>query len=837
MPYTSVIQSGRDTIYHRYIDDKGIRRTKTVHFKPFLGLEAPKSNKGFKTMFGRPVETKIFDSISDMQRWKKDNKDMFDIHGDINPVYQFIALNYPGQVLPQKDKMVIFNIDIEVYCTKGFPDPEEAKWPIVTFTIQDMVSKKFYVFGDKHYVNEREDVEYIHCEDETDLLQRVIIFFKSMVPDIITGWYIDGFDIPYFVHRIQSVLGPNYVKKLSPIGKVTQHTKNDFNSERTTYTIEGTQIWDYKELYLKFTFDPREQYTLDYIAKFELGEGKLDFKSGETRSLAELYDTDYQTFVDYNIQDCQCVYDIDDKMRYIDLGLRVSYMAKCQFKDVFGTVGIWDAYLYNALLERKIFAPPRGDNRKVPFPGGWVEDPKRGLKRWTMVFDIASSYPNSIISYNMSPETIVDYHKVPKELREVADKFGSDEGCLDVDRLVEEAMPLLQKYNLCMAPNGHFFRTDIDGFIPVVVDYVFNERVKMKNEIKALKKERQTRKVKDQIAGLDAAQLAVKVMMNSLYGALSNEWFRYFDMRMASGITAAGRVSVKGSAAYLEKHIPGMQNMYTDTDSIFLDLFPYVAKRFDNLQKIEPKRVHDFLMMMNDQVIEPKLAEFFDKLGKGLNFRRNTLTMEFESLSDFSLFLEKKKYVMKLVNMEGTEIWDETKLKIKGIEIVRTSTPQYCRDKLKEVIVKIFDTMDEAEVHKFVKEIRKEFNELPPEQLAFPRGVNMLNKYRGVSKGIPIACRAAFLYNDKLREYKIHEKYREVHEGDKIKFAYIKQPNAFGSDVIGFLDSFPKEWETVIQLDTDTMWEKAFEAPLEKIFGCLNWDIQNKTASLESFFG
>lgn len=339
--------------------------------------------------------------------------------------------------------------------------------------------------------------------------------------------------------------------------------------------------------------------------------------------------------------------------------------------------------------------------------------------------------------------------------------------------------------------------------------------------------------LKEKVAGHNAAQLAYKVMMNSLYGALSNVWFRYFDMRMASGITAGGRVSVRGSAKYLEDNLDGMQNLYTDTDSIFLNVDPYVQSRFKEYPEVT--RLRDFGMKLSQAVIEPKLEEYFEKLGTALNLKQRTLSMEYECLSDVSVFLEKKKYAMKLIDLEGEDFTDKVKLKIKGIEVVRTSTPQFVRDKLKESLELIFKTADRDKVAEFVDQCKKEFMTLPFEEIAFPRSVSTFTKYIGATKGIPIQVRAAMLYNNFIEHNKL-SKYRTIFEGDKIKFAYIKEPNAFSSNAIGCLDVYPEELEQTLQIDWDTQWQKAFEAPMEKIFTACGWDLKETSISLDSWF-
>jgi len=831
--YLNVTQVGRDVIYHRYIED-GERKEERINFRPFLGVDAsPGAKTSFTTIHGKPIEHRVFESISEMRNWKKENGDYIDIHGDISPLYQFIALNYPGQVLPQMNHMRIFNLDVEVQCTKGFPKPEDAAWPISALTVEEIISGKITAFGYKeNYIPTEDDVTYIFCEDEKDLIIKFVDFWSSAYPDIYTGWNTEGFDIPYIVTRINKIMPTNYVLQLSPIRKVSAHKYTDnFGNEQIGYSIEGIVHYDYKNLYEKFCVEPREQKSLSYIAKVELGDDKLDYDG----PLNELYENDFQTYMSYNIKDVRLVTAIDKKRNYLALAITMTYMAKCDFKDVFGTVGIWDAYLYNILLSKKILAPPKKSNIKGQFPGGFVEDPRRGLNYWVMVRDIASSYPNSIITYNMSPETIVDESILPDELKNIAMQFGNIESCLDPDVLMERVQPVLDRYDVCMAPNGTFYRRDKIGFIPEIVAEIFAGRKGAKRSIKELDVLEKTPDIKNQIASLDAIQGAFKVFMNSLYGAMSNEWFRYFDLRIAAAITSAGQTSVRGAARYIEKKLPDVKNIYTDTDSVFLDMVPTLNKRFGDELPDNETVVH-FLLKYSDMVLDPVLKEFFNKLTDGLNTKQKTLTMEHESISNVCLFREKKMYAMRLLENEGTFYFDKTKLKIKGIEVVRTSTPQFVRDALKRTLELIFETADQKAVKDYLDSQHVIFKTLPFEKVAFPRGVNEFNKYIGQTKGVPLAPRAAIVFNKFVKMMNLEDKYQLIHEGDKVKYCYLKEPNRVGSNAIACLDKFPVEFDRMCPIDYDLQWEKAYMNPMEKIFELIGWSMNNKAVSLEDFF-
>lgn len=729
----------------------------------------------------------------------------------------------------------------------GFPSSDEAAYPICTITIQDMVRKKYTILGYGDFGGTLPDnATYVKCADEVDLLKKFLSMLSENPMDVITGWNTTYFDVPYLVHRITSQISASAANRLSPVGKLTRHEDPDsYKKTRVTYTIHGTANFDYKELYDKFTFDPRESYSLDYISKFELGEAKLDFKK-DHRSFWDMYHEDFDTFVLYNYRDVELVSLIDAKLRYIDLAFNLVYMAKCQLDDVYGTVKFWDALLYNDRLSRKIICPPTKHGVKQEYPGGFVGDPEPGLHRWIAVFDVASSYPNSIVSYNMSPETIVDDCYLPDELLELRQKYAGKlwniDMFLDQDALQAAGVSeVLQRYSVCMAPNGQFFRTDIEGFIPKLIYEMFMERKgtkkeqkKVKEKISEIKKESgDTAELDNEFASLEARQMALKVCLNSFYGACANVYFRYFDLRIASGITMAGQTSARGVSKYIETKFPLVKNKYADTDSNFFNLEPLVEKRFEGTDAdLEEKT--KFCVRLMEEVISPAIAEFFDRLSKNLNMRRCTLSMEPECVSDVCMFLAKKKYAMKQVWVEGSWYLDKTKLKVRGIEIVRTSTPQFCRDTLKRAVELIFETQSRDRVVAFVDACKEKFAELDFAKQAFPRGVNGLEKYTGVTKSVPIHVRAALTYNREIEKRKLTSKYQTIAEGDKIKFAYVKTPNAIGTNVIAAVDVLPPELG--LQVDVDEQFEKSYMSSIQSMFDSMGWKLRETQVGLDDFF-
>lgn len=844
--YINVYQDSARTIKHIFIED-GIAKEERVPFKPFLGVHAISSeNTSWTDIYGKPVKIKVFDNIPEMREWKKENENVLDILGDINTPVQFIATQYRKDIELQRNGLVIWNIDIEVFCPagNGFPSPESARFPINAVTIHEMVSDTYKVLSLKDYQDERSNVEYFKCSNEDILLKKLIELFENDKPHIITGWNIELFDIPYIINRINRTLGEDYSKRLSRDKIIKQRERANSNGKKSYfYSIQGLIIWDYIELYKKYQLEPRERYSLSFISQIELDKDKVDHS--EYDDLSDLYQKNFKLFIEYNIQDTTLVSELDKKLGYINLALSVMYKAKCPPDNIFGTVQPWDSLIYNELLKRKMLCPPHKRSFKVEFPGGYVKSPEVGMHEWVVVYDIVSSYPNQIRSFNISPETIINDKDIPLELRKVAEElaFVKHETNTDLDRCpcddiesIEKYSDLFKKYNVCFAANGRFFRKDIEGIIPSIYSKLFNERLSYKKigkEKKAEYNQTKDSKVKHEMEQADLYSYTLKILLNSGYGAMSNVHFRYFDIRLAEAVTSNGQTCCRGISNYIDKKFKDLKRIYNDTDSVFYSLKDLIDRKFPD-EEMSKKRTLDFILKFNNVILEPKINEFLQRLSDAMNMRELTIQMEAECIADVSIHTAKKRYIMSKIWDEGTFHLDKPKLKIRGVEIVRTSTPQKVRDKLKEAVNLIFETKSNDALIDFVNNYKKEFFESNFEDIAFPRSVTFSN-YTLNTKGLPIGVRAAFIFNKFLKDNNLIDKYQQIADGDKIKFCYIKTPNKLRSDVVGVVNSLPEELDKNFEIDYDEQFKKSFLAPLESIFEAINWSYERK-ASLDDFF-
>ena len=676
----------------------------------------------------------------------------------------------------------------------------------------------------------RDDVDYRLCRNEEDLLFKFLDTWALIEPDVITGWNTEFFDIPYLCNRIAKILGEEMVNKLSPWGKVHEREVYQMGRKQQVFNIYGVAALDFFDLYRKFTYTNQERYTLDHIAFVELGERK-DGNPFET--FKEWYEKDYQSFIEYNIQDVEIVDKLEDKMRLIELCLTMAYDAKVNYNDVLGTVRYWDILIYNHLRTKNIIIPQKTEHKKVEkFEGAYVKDPQVGMHKWVMSFDLNSLYPHLIMQYNISPETLVN--------------GGADiiEGM--VDKILDGKVKNETEH--CMTPNGAFFKKDFKGFLPELMENMYNDRVKYKKLMLEAKQEYENTGEKSllkDIARYNNIQMAKKISLNSAYGAIGNNWFRYFDLLVATAITTSGQLSIrwieKSLNIYLNKILETKNVDYviaSDTDSVYITFDKLVTKLFPEGTSTE--KVINFLDKIANEKLEPFIDKSYQHLAGEMNAYDQKMQMAREAIADKGIWTKKKRYILNVWDMEGVR-YKEAKLKIMGIEAVKSSTPAPCREKIKQAL-KIIMNGDEKMLNTFIKEFREEFMNLSPEEIAYPRSVNGLEKFAGEStlfaKGAPIHCKGAILYNHLIKKNKLENKYQLIQNGDKIRFLHMRQPNVFQSSAFSFMTEVPKELDISNKIDYDMQYEKSFIEPLKMITEKINWLISyGAQSTLEDFFG
>ena len=825
--YTSVHPIG-DRIFIRGVEN-GKRYQRKLDFSPTLYVTSKKPSK-WKTLEGSFVDEVNPGSIKDTREFIKRYEGVqgFDVYGNSNYAYQYISDNYEHDVNWDMEQIKVFTIDIETSTENGFPDIKSANEEILLITVKELSTKRIITFGSKTYVNPREDIIYVNCKDEQALLTQFLEFWSKSHPDVITGWNTDFFDMPYLIRRIERELGDGESNKLSPWGYVNERKTFIKGSEEIHYDIVGIAQLDYLELYKKYTYSKQESYRLDYIAEQELGDKK---KVNPGESFKDFYTNHWQEFVDYNIHDVELVDKLEDKMRLIELHLTMAYNAKINFEDVYSQVRMWDTIIYNHLRKKGIVVPAKSYSGKdSQFEGAYVKDPIIGLHKWMASFDLNSLYPHLIMQYNISPETLT-----------------SEKISVTVDKLLNQEIDTtyVKQRDLALTANGWTYTKEFKGFMPELMEQMYKNRSKFKKQMLVIQQEYEKDKSKKHllkdISRLNNLQMAMKIALNSAYGAMGNQYFRYFDIRMAEGITTSGQLSIRWMAnklnAFMNKTLKTEGKDYVvaiDTDSIYLTLETLVEKMCEG--KTDEQKIK-FMDKICEDVFQPFIDSGYQELADYMNAYSQKMQMKREVLADKGIWTAKKRYILNVHNSEGVQ-YEKPKIKVMGLEMVKSSTPAVIRDKLRDSIEVILRG-NQADLQNYIMEFRKEFDKLPVEEIAFPRGVNGMKQYAGspiYSKGTPIHVRGALLFNHYTKKMGLDKKYQPIRDGDKIRFVYVRKPNKFQEDVIAFSQELPPEFELHSYIDYDKMFEKVFTDALQIIIGSLGWSTSEQS-SLEDFFG
>jgi DNA polymerase elongation subunit (family B) len=845
--YTNIeLWSGK--ILYRGVED-GRRVSFKVDYHPTLFVRSQTPTK-YTTIHGEYVGPVKPGTIRDARDFVKqyEGVENFTVYGNQRYQYCFIADEFTGTVNWDISQIRVANIDIEVGEPPGggFPEPDDANGPLTAITTK--MNGHFTTFGCGDYNNTNSAVTYIKCSNEYDLIKKFIGWWQSEYPDIVTGWNVQNFDIPYLVNRITKIAGEPEAKKLSPWGIITPK-QVDLGQNRVinSYSFKGIATLDMLDLYQRYAPDGKSQesYKLDNIAHEELGERKLSYE--EYGNLIGLYKHDYQKFIDYNIKDVDLVDKIDEKNKLIELALTLSYDNKCNFEDVFAQVRMWDVICFHHLKSQNKVVPPIVRNEKnEKYEGAYVKPPIPGLYNWVASYDVNSEYPSVIMGSNISPETIVE----PADYTDNMWNFINNG--VDIERLLSGSIDTsnLLEDNVTLTANGQFFRRDKQGFMPEMVEKMFADRKRYKKEMldaeAAYENENDPEKkkeLKNKIARFNNLQLSKKVSLNSLYGAMGSKYFRFFDLRQAVAVTTTGQLSIrwveKRINQYLNKVLKADDDyvIAIDTDSVYLNLDKIVGATIGQTEAGTDRKIA-YLDKICEAKIQPVIDTAFADLGAYINVFQQKLVMKREVLCDKAIWTGKKRYILNVHNSEGVQ-YAQPKVKVKGLEMIKSSTPSSCRDKLKESIDVILNQNEDA-MYRFIEYYKREFETLPLSEISFPRGINGLVKYSHretiYTSGTPIHVRGALLYNHLLHSNGLTNKYPLIQNGEKLKYIFLKEPNTIQSNIISFPQGgIPEELDLHKYIDYNTQFEKAFLDPLKIMLDAIGWKTE-KTSSLEDFF-
>ena len=828
--YTNVQMVGDQILIRGYEDGK--RFSNREIYKPTMFVSSNVKTK-YKTLTGDYVEPVKPGTIKETREFisKYEGVDGFKIFGFERFIYQFISDNYPeDQIEFDISKIKLVTIDIETMSENGFPDVESTSEEILLVTIQDYTTKEIITWGTRPFNNTHENVDYRLCNDEHHLLSSFIQWWIENTPDVVTGWNCEFFDIPYIAGRLNRVLGSKLMKRLSPWGLVTQSDVVVRGRKNFIVDIGGVSVLDYMRLYRWSPGTPnQESFRLDYIAQQELGQKKLDHSEFDT--FKDFYTKGWQKFVEYNIIDVQLVDRFEDKLKLIELALTMAYDAKVNYQDIFFQVRLWDCIIYNELKRRNIAIPQKvGSKKDEKYAGAYVKEPIPGKYDWVVSFDLNSLYPHLIMQYNISPETLIEQRHPTAT----------------VDKILAEDINFELYKDNAICANGAMYRKDKRGFLPELMQKYYDERVIYKKRmIKAKKAYEKTpsKSLEKEIARCNNIQMAKKISLNSAYGAIGNQYFRYYKLENAEAITLSGQVSIRWIENKMNQKINHILKtkdvdyvIASDTDSIYLNLGPLVEVIYKEREK-NVASIVSFLDKICEMEFELYIESSYKALASYVNAYDQKMFMKRENIADRGIWTAKKRYILNVWDSEGVR-YSEPKLKIMGIEAVKSSTPAPCRKAIKDALA-VMMSGTEDEMIDFIDQFRKTFKSLPPEEISFPRTVSDVVKYKGrnaiYEKGTPIHARGSLLFNHHVKRLGLEGKYSLIGNGEKVKFCYLRSPNPIHENVMSFIQDFPREIGLEKYIDYDLQFEKSFLDPLKIILDVIQWNVE-RTSSLESFF-
>lgn len=829
--YTHVFQNKNKFLVRGYRDGKPV---KEIHnYKPYLFVDSKTPNSEFKTTDGKSVEKIFFDNVWEAKNFIKEYKDVsgFGVYGSKHFLYNFIYDQFNGEIDYDPSLVSVVALDIENEMGKEdiVTSLQNTSNPITAITITR--DGNSVTFGTKDFDTSKfPNARHVKCIDEKELLKKFILTLKSpeFAPDVITGWNVEFYDIPYLVGRIVTVLGEDWAKDLSPWGQTYPYDLEIKGRKITSYNIVGIVVLDYLALYKKFTYSDQESFKLDHIAKVELGEQKVDYTSLGYTNLNDLYDRNPQLFYEYNLHDTMLIAKLEDKMKLIELVFTMAYDAKINYIDTLASVKPWEVIINNYLIDQKMVHRSRSKSENRPLAGGYVKDVQVGEHKWVMSFDLTSLYPHLIMQYNISPDTFV--RKGP---------------LVSIDSLLTRKHTIIDE-DCSHAANGCLYTNQHRGFMAALMERTYKDRDRYKKLM--IKYEKEYEKTKDPallklIAKFNNLQMAKKIFLNSMYGALGNQYFEHYDVNHAEAITLSGQLSIR----WIADSINGFLNKLckteghdfvcaSDTDSVYIVFDKLVDLHFSDVE--DKQKLVKILEKFAIDKIQPFIDAEYQKLAVYMNAYEQKMFMKLECIADKTIFTAKKRYAMNIWYKEGV-FYEKAKLKLVGIEAIKSSTPAACRAAIIDCI-NIIMNEKETDLHKYVEKFQLEFKQMPFEEIASPRGVSSVSQYisRGPElfiTGTPINAKGSILYNHLLKKMGLSDRYELIGNGDKIKYCYLKNPNPHRVNVIACPGKLPTEFGLVRYLDYDKQFERAFVAPLEILLHAIGWNIEHK-ASLEDFF-
>jgi len=813
-------------------------------------------------LYGTKLRRHIANSELDRRKKIEDLND-HKIYENISPYQQFLVdrfweVNETDEF--SKFPLKIWFFDIETYSPDEFPKPDEASHMINVITIYDTVEKMYFTWGINPYKPKSDDVKYIHCKSEVELLQKFLDFYCKDRPDILSGWASETFDIPYVINRVRNLLGEDATRLFSPVHDeimkpIYQRVyRGNFGQQTSKYVVEGVSMLDYLDVYKTFSMGMKDSYKLDNIAHIELGENKVDI--GET-NLATLSIEDWDKFVDYNIHDVRLLVKLDAKLMYMDLARMLSYIGLTPFNAALGTISTVNG---RAIVEARKSDPPRviptfikGDDRSGKYEGAYVGEPQRGFQKNIISFDANSLYPSVMVTLNLSPET------------KIGSIVGTDNGKVyiktinnkDIEMSYGDFNKWCAKNEIAVTRAKKLFSQKNKGIFPRITDHFYAIRsgkkqewneareelhqlsVKLEKETNNESKKILQQKINDTKFKIDQLwiwQFTLKILINRIYGYFGNKNSAMADGDIARSITLTGRDVIKQSNIILRnyiKRVTGLSDreldnndpiIYNDTDSSYCTITPILENL--NIPLHENNKIDDRVYKLV-QDIEDDLNVHIEKWARETLLTKDPrFVFKRESICDKGIFLQKKRYVLHKLDDEGVVC---NKFKYTGVEVVRTTMPNAIKPYVKKIIEHMIMTENQVTTNEIFEETYEIFKSLPIRDIAFVMGVKEYEKYSiyakdwTVKKGTPIHVKSSIYYNKLLDHYNISNNHEYISSGDKIRYFYTVSPNKFGLNSLGFKYDIPPEFEQDFKIDYEKMFDKIVYSVIDRFYDNVNW--------------
>ncbi len=835
----------------------------------------------YKSIYGDPLTRVVCKSTKDFRKELAINKGKKMFESDVNPIFQCLSENYLNQDAP-KLNVVFWDIETDFDPERGFAPVEDPFMPITAITVHlqwlDMLVT--VAMPPKGLPMEEAEAMCKQRWGESCLLfpnseageQQMLSTFLDLIEDadIHSGWNSEGYDVPYTVNRIKRILSSDDTRRFCLWGQKPKRREYEkFGKTSETYDTIGRVHMDYLNLYRKYTYEERHTYRLDAIGEMEVGENKTVYEG----TLDQLYNNDFERFIEYNRQDVALLDKLDKKLRFIDLANEIAHDNTVLLQTTAGAVAVTEQAIVNEAHRRGLQVPNRKNHEgNTAAAGAYVAFPKKGVHEWIGSMDLNSLYPSIIRAMNMAPETIVGqirldltdeflHNATTLEKKSFAGAWEGKFATLEYDAVMEQRKDVPLTLELedgtehvlsgaeiwklifdsnqpwMLSSNGTVFTTEIEGVIPGLLKRWYSER----KELQAMLKKAKDAKNDAEIEYWDKRQLVKKINLNSLYGAILNPGCRFFDKRIGQSTTLSGRTIVKHMSAEVNKVITGEYDhvgkamIYGDTDSCYFSAYPVLK---DDIDKGNIPWDKDNVITLYDQVCEQANTTFPQFMLDAFHCprsRSDVIAAAREIVAETGLFITKKRYAALVYDIEGFRSDSDGKrgkVKAMGLDLKRSDTPVFMQDFLKELLDMVLDKKPEKELLDAISEFRKEFKEMPGWEKGAPKRANKIGHYQRLEEkqgkaNMPGHVRASINWNT-LKRMNGDKYSQEIVDGMKVIVCKLKQ-NPLGYTSVAYPTDELRipEWFKELPFDGDAMEEVIIDNKLGNLIGVLNYDLES----------